>query len=781
MLANAVAFDTETHKTQPGLAAPPVVCGSVARWSPVTGRLEGSILDRDQCRAVFEALLADDDLTIVGANIPYDMLVMAVDAARRGRDLIPLIFRAYNGGPDFNVTGGRVFDVQLAEALHGVAVGMLGKNPETGSPIVNRETGKRGRYSLDTVTEFVTGRINAKSNDRFRFSYALLENTPIAEWPLDARVYPVDDVCNTIEDALVQVGAIPAPADASGTFPRRNLHDLARQTYAHWAMHLAGAWGFTVDQAAVDALEERVNRERAEGIGQFIDAGFYRVKPGTREVELTENGAPRKIESVIKGLVARAYGCSAPCRSCNATGRTHGTTKCRECDGGGHDCAGTNGLCDRCGGAGRVPNPKTTKACDACDGTGLDLDSCPSVPRTKTGGVAAGRDELSESGDDLLIEFAAFGEQDKLPSTYIPWLRSARGEDGSPRPLTLRPNPILDNGRASYDGVVQLLPRGAGVRECIVARPGYVLCSCDYGGLELVTHAQSCLWLLGWSKLADALNSGIKVHDALGASMAGWSYDEMIARVKVGDKLAKSFRQAAKPANFGFPGGMGAPKLVLQQRKQGPDTTGPDGRKYRGLRFCLLTGGEKVCGHTKVTQWGYPGREKPLPPTCRRCIECAEEIRDKWFRQWPENKIYFEQIVKPLVDSERPLVQHVSKRERGGVAFCDAANGYFSSLAQEGAKHALCRAAWEEFCVPSSPLYRSRTILFAHDELVAELPEDRAHEAATRLSEVMVESMRLYTPDVVVEAPPALMRRWYKGAEPRFNEAGRLIPWEPGK
>lgn len=765
-----ISFDTETHKIQPGLVAPPLVCASIGAWDGTAAR--GELLSKEQAREAFLAILKNEQLTIAGANLPYDLLVMAVDAARRGVNLMPAIF-ALLGGPDVN--GGRAFDIQTAEALHGVAMGTLGKDPDTGAPLTNPETGKRGRYSLAIVTKLLTGRENAKANDRFRFSYQLLEDTPIAEWPSEARIYPVDDAVNTLEDALLQTGAIGLIG------PRKNLHDLSRQVYAHFAMHLAGSWGFTVDPAAVDVLETRVVKERAEGIGQFIEAGFYKLKPGTREpLTSPKTGAPCKNEAHIKRLTALAYGCVGSCGDCGGTGRVPGTTKCKACDGDGFAArvpAGDNvSSCTVCYGSGRVDNPKTSKGCDTCDGTALDLKSAP-VPLTETGGVSVGRDALSESGDETLMAFASFGEDDKIPSTYIPWLRSGIGADGRPIPLTLRPNVLLDNGRASYDGVVQLLPRGGGIRECIVARPGKVLCSCDYGGLELVTHAQSVRWILGWSKLADALNSGVKVHDALGASMAGWSYDEMLRRAKEGDKAAKAYRQAAKPANFGFPGGMGAVKLVLQQRKSGPDTEGPDGRKYRGLRFCLLTGGETTCGHTKVTKWGKAPYEREIPPTCRRCIECAEEIRDKWFRQWPENKPYFDYISQ-IVDTRGEIEQHVSKRIRGGVAFCDAANGYFSSLAAEGAKHALCRAAFEEYVVQDSPLYGCRTILFAHDELVVEMPEDRAHEAAQRLSQVMVESMRIYTPDVIVEAPPALMRRWYKGAEPVYVD-GRLVPWEP--
>lgn len=373
-----------------------------------------------------------------------------------------------------------------------------------------------------------------------------------------------------------------------------------------------------------------------------------------------------------------------------------------------------------------------------------------------------------------------------------------------PIPITLRPNVLLETGRASYGDVIQQLPRGGGVRECIKAREGTVLCSCDYGGLELATHGQSCLRIVGWSRLADAINKGVKVHDALAATFLGISYAEFAAGLK-GErgpeiaKLYKNVRQAVKPANFGFPGGMGAVKLVLQQRKQGPDTTSACGRKYKGLRFCVLLGA-RACGEheaggsNKITEY----KRKQITPTCSKCIEVAEDIRTKWFQQWPENEDYFK-FITDAVDKGQTvkrdgqdfrlapgqIMQHVSHRLRGATEFCSAANGFFQGLAADGAKRALTRVSREcydhTYRMPDgqpSPLYGCRIILFAHDELIVEMPEAVAHLAAMRLSAVMVESMREYTPDVLVEAPPALMRRWFKNAEPVYVN-GILVPWEP--
>ena len=79
-----------------------------------------------------------------------------------------------------------------------------------------------------------------------------------------------------------------------------------------------------------------------------------------------------------------------------------------------------------------------------------------------------------------------------------------------------------------------------------------------------------------------------------------------------------------------------------------------------------------------------------------------------------------------------------------------------------------------------SPLYGSRPVAFVHDEVIIESPVERAQEAAQRLSEVMVEGMASFIPDIPIKADAHLMARWYKDAEPIFNDSGELIPWTPG-
>jgi hypothetical protein len=893
LLDFGLAYDTETHRIQPGLLSPPKVIASAAQWDRAQGRPAGMMLTKEQSDRVFEGALASSNVVIGGANLAYDMLVEAVHAARQGRDILPLIFKAYEEG--------RVFDVQIAEMLHAIANGTLRKDPRTGKPLTDPVTHEQAGYSLNVCVDLVLGRSNAKANDKYRESYALLEEVPIEYWPPEARVYPVDDACNTLEVMLAQAGLIARPGNHVWVSPTggpgsdnvevcrhcghsvyesnlpcvarrersRNLHDLANQCYTHFAMHLGAAWGFIVDQDAVDAVEKRVMNGRPERQAPFFDSGILRWKRERNKQTGLMEAKPAKHMAVLKTKIAKAFGAHGTCSYCNGAGRVPkpDTTK-RKC---GRKCAGSS--CTKCGGSGMRWHESDTKVCKPCDGTGYDLDTAI-VPRsdgdgakckpcnatgvlesgeeceecTGTGfmhGIATSRDTLAESGDEELINFGELCEDDKIPATYIPWLREGRvllGLDDAQRyvwkniPLILRPNVLLETGRTSYSGVVQLLPRKGGIRECIVARPGRVFCSVDYEAGELITHAQSCIWITGHSALADALNIGIKVHNAFAASMMGISYDEFQRRLKAGDPRCKAMRQAAKPGNFGFPGRMGAAKLVIQQRKQGPDTPCENGstwiiieddhghetkvRGYKGTRFCILMDGATRCGALEdgtpnmINEW--KGRD--YSPICKRCVECAERLRAAWLEQWPENVEYFatvkhcEEFGQPLTPEQTiilgveelkagEIVQHVSNRIRGGKMGAESignaiANGWFQGLLADATKAALRRASREMYDSSfrmadgsMSPLYGSRFILFAHDELIAELPEHCAHEAAVRLSQIMEEELKRYCPDLApaVKAEPALMRRWYKGATPWYavggkspaNENDRLVPWEP--
>lgn len=785
-----VSLDYETHLIAPGLLAPPLVCGSTAGE-----KTPAEILDAARALAVTRELLEGDDI-IAGANIAYDFGV----AAAAEPALLPPIFKAY--------ADGRVYDIQIAQFLDSIAKGHVRKegiwDPTTHGYLCDASGKKTNRYSLDTCVRLNLGRTDAKKNDFWRLRYGILAPLSIALWPEPAVQYPKDDARNTVDVAVRQIDGAP------GIEPLENLHNMREQAEAAFALHLGAMHGLRADVTRYHALSARVDALHAEYVKRFQAHGFIRA-------DGTEDG------SAVKRAVATAYGATGVCGRCKGTGR-HRPPKVTPCRGPKvkNRYAGCQGAACACGGSGTVTAPGNEVICRVtddgvgCDGTGLDLNTASVLPRADKGGVKTDRDTLGESGDENLMAYGE-NEAEKIKSTYLPFLAG-----GLTTPINLRPNVLVASGRTSYD-MIQQFPRvsalgshgcagpacewcgGGGVvgkdkpkpcpgppiwgpRACIVARPGHVFCSVDYSAIELCTLAQVCLYTVGGSRMADTINATKdpgSLHTAFAAQMIGLPVDEMIRRVKSGDKKAKDYRQAAKCSNFGFPGGMGPAKLVLAKRKRNEGiTTGPDGRVYAGIRFCILLGGARECGTTKITSW--KGRE--CAPVCKACVEIvAHSLRPAWFAAWPEMNEYFAWVdyqVKnygrvPCFGPKGPDGQPKIERYRGGVDFCNGANNGFQALASDGGKRALRALTREAYLDESSPLFGTRFPMFIHDETFAEMPEEMAHLAGPRMAEIMVREMRVYTPDVWVAAEPALMRYWYKEAEPRYTDAGRLIPWEP--
>jgi len=269
------------------------------------------------------------------------------------------------------------------------------------------------------------------------------------------------------------------------------------------------------------------------------------------------------------------------------------------------------------------------------------------------------------------------------------------------------------------------------VRECFVARPGHVLISCDYSAAELHTLAQVCLDLFGHSKLADMLNSGLDVHLAVGAQIAGIDYPEALALRKAGDKEIGEMRQLAKAANFGFPGGCGPTRFVDLAKGYGLDMSVAD----------------------------------------------ATELKRNWLDALPEIAEFFAYVARTEGDSGLCRVQHLRvARVRGQASYCAACNSYFQGLASDGAKSALWRVVREQHL---GTLRGSYAVAFIHDEILLEAPEADAPEVALELQQIMVEAFNEFCPDVPTTAEPAIMRAWSKSAEPVFDAAGRLKVWTP--
>lgn len=390
------------------------------------------------------------------------------------------------------------------------------------------------------------------------------------------------------------------------------------------------------------------------------------------------------------------------------------------------------------------------------------------TPRTTTGKPSTDEETLISTGDPLLITLAKSMKGAKVLSTYLPAL-----EAGTLYPICARYNVLVDTGRTSCSNPnMQNPPRAGGVRSCFVPRPGFVFGGADYDTLELRALAQVCLDVLGESELASALCAGEDPHLSLAAELLGISYPDALARYKAGESLVEEMRQLCKIADFGFPGGMAADTFV----------------EYAA---------------------GYEINGAPVVVT----HEQAVELRNGFFRRWREMRRYFD-FVAACIDGgigDVRVTQIRSGRVRGDVSFTSCANGFFQGLAADGAKWALWCVAVEAYlgicttcrqhgdprgalqldldedylqrsvgcadCGGSgrSVLYGSRPVIFMHDEIICEMPEHCAAEAAERLGKLMQNCMAFWIPDVPIGASPVLTRRWFKGAKP-VRVGGKLVP-----
>lgn len=264
--------------------------------------------------------------------------------------------------------------------------------------------------------------------------------------------------------------------------------------------------------------------------------------------------------------------------------------------------------------------------------------------------------------------------------------------------------------------------------------------------------------------------------------------------------------------NFGVPGRMGVPKLVLTSRKKNAGFTlseeGPvvhdDQRGYWGVRFCVLTGSQKQCGVRKVTEW----KKFPCPPVCEECLKVVDGVlKPAYFRRYPEIRDYFkwaEQKFKrgqpaPSVvwDASEGKVRVTRLRKCDEItAFC---NNSFQAMLADIGKHAFSRMVREAYLGERedgsrTPLLGARFPVFMHDEPISELLLETAHLSGPRIAEIAVESGKLLAPDVVWKAETAISHFLAKGMEPVYlccgertesrrcgkcGGDGKLVPWEP--
>lgn len=215
---------------------------------------------------------------------------------------------------------------------------------------------------------------------------------------------------------------------------------------------------------------------------------------------------------------------------------------------------------------------------------------------------------------------------------------------------------------------------------------------------------------------------------------------------------------------------------------------------YNGIVYCLSVPSSFIIVKDKdkpvvvgqCANFGLPGglgidslitfaRKNYKIPLTR---EQALKLKEDWLRALPEMRKYFAWKSQQIGLGDAQVEAVISGMKRGGVGYCDGCNYDFQNPAAWTAKKALFDVAYECYVDKGTPLFGTRPVAFIHDEIIAEVPEKTAHEASHRLAEVMCAAAQPHAPTIPITASPALMRRWYKGAEAVY-ENGRLVPWQP--
>lgn len=712
-----LAFDFETALIAPARLAPPPACMT---WQK-RGQSAGSICDASEARVLLCDALQREDYLFVGANVAFDFAV----AAEAWPELRPLIFEAYNSD--------RVTDVQHRQRLLDIAGGVYKGR------IVGNGIWIPHRYDLATLAKRCAG-IELKK-DEWRLSYGEFIGVPLAEWPAHAvkvqerakqtfaeleeewaEVKPKDvpkTVKKRIDGLREMIAGVPERCteypieDAVATlavFEAQEKHaafleDQFRQARAYFALHLGSAWGLRTDARGVEILRAETQAAYDEARNHLVACKLVRgehvkgAKPGS---------ADTKVAKRLMIEVCRREG--LPLR------RTDGHV-----DEDKDTCCKLDG----------TPLPHGHDECE--DHVCLDEEAC----------LATGDETLRIYAEFSTLKKVLKNDVKALSGGIVYPIHTSYGLAETGR--TTSGKQSEDSGLREYSTNIQNLRRREGIREAFVPREGRVFVSCDYPQLESYTWAQFCLWKLGQSRLAEALNAGLDNHLMLTATMADSTYEEAEARYLDGDPETDALRQLSKVGNYGFPGGMGPKTMLESALKQ---------------------------------------LKKPVIERLQLDIKRMERLKEEWKATWPEADVYLQYIRSlgpPYPERFFATVESFqTKRFRGGATYCAACNNGFQALGSDCAKNAGWLIAKAQYAEPSSALFDSRTVAFIHDEFLLEVFRDRIHEAGNALADAMAEGANAFLPDVPIpraKLKPTAMVRWSKKAKPLHDERGRLVPW----
>lgn len=711
-----LGYDSETWALAPGMPAPPIVCATFAEASP-SGDIDKTIAVNSDREDMEQRIGALLRDPGVYVTGAYTAFDMTV-VYENFPALRSLVLDAYEAG--------RVIDVQLREKLLDMA----------------RDTVQQS-YSLAAVVLRRFGRdLSGDKTDplAWRLRYRELSGVPLALWPQRAVDYATEDAAWALLIAQAQLQDMVdlnyQCDDAPMLIPGER--DCSR---ASFALACIGGWGVRTDPERVEAyaadLDAQIQRYRAVLLGDRASVEHALLTAGdddraTLTAWLEAMAAPafeplayyKKEKGVVRLSTKKAPTQNRVIRAAVAKGLEDfgedGITVAEE--------ETIEQVADEKGVL------KDRKVYRVYAVRGEETLGELSLPRTDTLQIATGADVCAHYRDPILAAYEGYKKAEKLISTYLPTVRS-----GVERPIVTSYDALKENLRTgAREPNLQNLPKKGPTRPCYTARKGFRLSSIDLDGAEMCGWAEVCYRLFGYSTLGDALNKGQDAHTRLALRLpeyAGKTYEDLIALKKARDPRFKIVRDLMKIPNFSRAGGGGAER-------------------------------------TQAELWKKDRLWLTVPE--------IRQLFAYWAEEWQEAAEWLAYGGKATAGGSATYVDPISKIRIAGLGYCDFLNYHFSGLIAQAFKHALWRCQKAILLAgPGDPLYLTRIVIEVHDEIISEHPEERAHEAAYALRDVFLAAAQEWFTRVKLTAEPALMRHWYKGADPVFDASGRLVPWEP--
>jgi hypothetical protein len=381
--------------------------------------------------------------------------------------------------------------------------------------------------------------------------------------------------------------------------------------------------------------------------------------------------------------------------------------------------------------------------------------------------------------DPILTAFADIAKYEKVLTSYLNHLDT--------NIIYTQYSTTKSTGRTSssssklFDSLnIQQMPRKVegvtyDVRNCFIPRPGKVICSIDYSGLELCSAAHQLYKTLGYSYMRAALNEGDKptdMHSKLAARIKGMDFNEFMER----KAEFKDERQKAKPINLGLPGGIGYDTMRHQMWRDGIKTKYQileKSKSKRSLQYYLTN---LHCPDLRIKQIGpkeyalvqdelvilkrylfdlYPELEQFLKEEHKKYLTGKTRWKKNDFGEWEEDPVYSYDIY----GFKRDWCNY--------TAFC---NGFLMQTpAAIGATSAVNRSMRTFWNSPDiTPL------AFIHDEILFEVTPNRT-DLVEEASYIMIEEMQKILSSVRISVEASLSDYWQK-ADGFYTKTSWLDP-----